>query len=70
MICNLEEPEETEQEKSQEVNDSSSQEYVEIKKELEVLKNMISEIMSKKPEKMSESDDCEDVGQVVVSSDL
>ena len=70
MICNLEEVEETGEKKSyQEVNNDSSQEYEEIKKELEVLKNMISEIISKKPEILVSTEECEGMGQAVVSAD-
>ena len=71
MICKLEDAEEeTEQEKSHQKIDEASQEYIEIKKELEVLKTMILEILSSKKSEIPVSTEvCESIEPAVVSMD-
>ena len=71
MICNLEDAEEeTEQEKSHQKINEASQEYIEIKKELEVLKTMILEILSSKKSEIPVSTEvCESIEPAVVSMD-
>ena len=58
------------QKKSHQKIDEASQEYIEIKKELEVLKTMILEILSSKKSEIPVSTEvCESIEPAVVSMD-